>query len=455
MEDEDSKTLKHKKWIILTVVTFTFLVRSYGVACFATVNDVVSAYFHIQPEQTDLLSLIIFLSKSLTCIFIAIFCEKITTRNLMITATTAVSVGNILVATAISSRTSYAVVVLGQSLNGVASACMSVVPALVALEWFGVGDSGVAVSIPWAVSRISLALSGIVSTHTFNLTKTKDKDVLVHTNKSDHSNHTHLHFSNQTMESFERTFQTTFFILSIISIVVCILTNVLIKSPTATSAENDSNISQWTITGQFMFISKLFTQCNFIALTVINLLLLSIKPMVSILLSSLILEKFPELTDRIPGEIFFVASLVGSLGGPVAGYLLDRFKCLKTISITGSIFLVLSCTFVVCSFYTQKIVLLYFSFTFVVFFKEFSFVSITKILMVHVTYSNKLRLTSIFMTAPLISVIGYSYAVRALLDHGYIILASGFPLPFVCTVVFFLSCINTEYEQLEDDTSSG
>lgn len=430
-----------RKWIILILVTGIFLVRSYGVTCFATVNDVTSAYFHIQPAKTDLLSTIIFVSKALACVVIAIFSEKLTPRFLIMAAVSAVAVGNVLVAIAISERSSYPVAVLGQGLNGLAAAALNTVPALVSMTWFPRTENGLAFSIPWAASRMSLALSGIISTHTFNLSRTfHHKSSVLHSHAPA--------FSNATLTSFKFNFQITFFTLSGIAIVLHVLSNIFVVAKSSTDVFNAKK--GWSLLAQFEAIFALFKQRNFLALTFSNLLLLSIKPMVTVLLSSLILKSFPKLTDKTSGEIFCVASLVGAMGGPAAGFIIDRFNKSKIAALVGSIVLLLSCSMVVLAFHVGKVLMLYFAFTLVVFFREFTFVSITKVLMVNVSSNNKLRLASVFMTVPLMAVMGYSYAMRMLLRHGFVLLAVAFPLPFVGLVIILISCIETKYTALDN-----
>ncbi|XP_039274042.2 putative MFS-type transporter C09D4.1 [Styela clava] len=402
--------LTPKRWGILMIVSSILFLDTFSASFFGFINDIASEYFETTPAATDVLSTINMIARSVFGFVLAMGGEQLNFRSLALATTGTIVAGDLLITAGVSSRRNMVIVGMGQIMNGFGATMTLTLSQMAPSNWFPENERGRAVALPWILRRLSPVASNIVATRTIRQGYANVGS----------ANATSAYFeSDELLKNFRTSFQISYIALTGIALVAFVLSQMYVTDypPRADGkkASPGTNTYGWRPLTELRGILSLFANGQYVLLLFMYVLQLSVRPMNEWMLSSIILDAFPELDDSTAGIVFIVSYVIGAFGSPTGGFVLDKFRRPKVTLVFGQCAVIIWCGLFSLGVYLQSFVLVFISDVGTAFFRDFCFVCISHSLietMYNEPADTKVRAFSISGSVPWFSLALYTAFVR-------------------------------------------
>ncbi|XP_039262086.1 solute carrier family 49 member A3-like [Styela clava] len=441
------------RWAFITITSINVFSVVFMTYCYAGINDVITAYFQTTPFLIDLLATWAIFMTAVGLVVLALFKDSFGLRNQVLSTIVCTIIGSIVGAIGFSNRKWFYIVLSGQTFFGISSAIIFIIQIVLPANWFPVHETATVIGVFWASWSLGQAAAAGI-----------------------------LPFVIGSLDATEAEFtflkvKWTFLIVNGGIAFLHVLTGILSwyyladhppSSPSASQQyilERNTNqkpsITELLISN-IKLILKIHRNREYILITLAHCLSTSVVVLTKILVASVFLDTFSNITDDDVAWIRLIGLLASAPASVVIGKITDETKKFKELTLTAHICLTIAGAGIVVGHRYKNFVCLAVLYPVTMVFGMFSKVTITE-LMIETTYpTNKIILmaSQYFVidvgTSVFTSITRYTLQTFGVLAAVSILLAT-------CAIsVLLLVAVRPHYkrlnmdmaEELEDETQT-
>nr|XP_039261482.1 solute carrier family 49 member A3-like [Styela clava] len=326
------------RWVFMTITSINVFSVVFMTYCYAGINNVITAYFQTTPFFIDLLATWAIFMTAVSLPMLALFKDNFSLRNQILSTNACTLIGSIVGAIGFSNRKWFYIALGGQTFFGISSAINFVIQISLPANWFPAHESATVVGVFWASWSLGqAAAAGVLPFIIGSLDATK-------------------------LESAFLKVKWVFLIVNGGIAFLHLLTGILSWFYLADNPPSPPSASQQYILKQKinqkspiteMLISNIKLIVNvhrnrdYSLLTLAHLLALSVATITKILVASVFLETFSNITDDEVAGIRLIGLLASVPASIAVGKIIDKTKKFKELTLTAHIGLTIACAGIV------------------------------------------------------------------------------------------------------------
>ncbi|XP_039261146.2 choline/ethanolamine transporter FLVCR2-like [Styela clava] len=312
------------RWAWLTILWIGMFNHQFTTLSYGIINNVVSYYFKIGAYEVDILGIISDIFSTIAP-FIVVVTGRITgVRSLFLYGLFAAVIGIGADIIGFMSRNFYWMVLMGQALIGISGSIFYLLVFELAASWFPANERATAIGIAWTADNLGGTLSALYFPYV--LQNTSDATVAF-----------------LKLATIQNTYFTSFgliFVLLLFSLVVGWL-YIADHPPSPPSAsqqtllesERVNSMQTIDIIRNLTVVRDLCLNSDFAIITVIRGFQFSVFGLTIILVSSMLLRTFPDLSDQFGGNVRTMGTILASILSILVGRYLDKYGHYKGMCI--------------------------------------------------------------------------------------------------------------------------
>ncbi|XP_077973423.1 choline/ethanolamine transporter flvcr2a-like [Styela clava] len=314
------------RWVFMAITSIHVFCVIFMMYCYAGINNVITAYFQTTPFFIDLLATWAIFMSAVSLPVLALFKDNSSLRNQIISTIACIIIGSIFGAIGFSNRKWFYVVLGSQTFFGISSAINLVIQISLPANWFPAHESATVVGVFWASCSLGQAAAAGI-----------------------------LPFIIGSMDATEP--ESSFLKVKMVFLIVNggiaflhLLTGILSwfyladHSPSPPSASQQYILKQKTnqkspntemLISNIKLIAKVHRNREYSLLTLAHLLAFSVVILTKILVTSVFLETFSNITDDDVAGIRLIGLLASVPASIAVGKIIDKTKNFKELTLTG------------------------------------------------------------------------------------------------------------------------
>nr|XP_039261288.1 solute carrier family 49 member A3-like isoform X2 [Styela clava] len=313
------------RWVFMPITSISVFSVVFMEYCYAGVNDVLTAYFQTTPFFIDLLATWTFFMTAVILVVLALFKDNFDLRNQILSTITCTIIGSILVSIGFSNREWFYIVLGGQTFFGVSSAINFIIQIVLPANWFSVHESATVVGVFWASWSLGQAAAAGILPFVISSSDTIEQ--------------------GSTFLKVKWAFLIVNGGIALLHIITGIFSWFYLAShpsspPSASqhhilklNTDQKPPISDFLI-ANIKLILKAHCNREYLILTVDHCLAMSVVVLTKILVTSVFLDTFSNITDDDVAWIRLIGLLTSVPASIAFGKLLDKWKKFKELTLT-------------------------------------------------------------------------------------------------------------------------